>query len=58
MKRSLRIRSSGVARSPATWMSGGRKLRYIGQARNRAWFKVTAAVYNVIRITALDPAPA
>lgn len=36
----------------------GRKLRYIGQERNRAWFKMTTAVYNVIRITALDAATA
>jgi transposase len=45
---------------PFGWIktiAGGRKLRYIGQARNRAWFKLTAAVYNLIRITALDPAP-
>ena len=35
-------------------IGGGRKLRYIGQARNRAWFKTTAAVYNLIRIAALD----
>ena len=35
-----------------------RKLRYIGQQRNRAWFKIEAAVYNLIRITALDAAPA
>ena len=34
----------------------GRKLRYIGQERNRAWFKMTTAVYNLIRITALDAA--
>jgi transposase len=39
-------------------IGGGRKLRYLGQARNRAWFKITAAVYNVVRITALDAAPA
>jgi transposase len=46
---------------PFGWIktiAGGRKLRYIGQQRNRAWFKLTAAVYNLIRITALDPAPA
>jgi transposase len=46
---------------PFGWIktiAGGRKLRYIGQQRNRAWFKITAAVYNLIRITALDPAPA
>ena len=34
----------------------GRKLRYIGNDRNRAWFKMTTAVYNLIRITALDAA--
>ena len=36
----------------------GRKLRYIGRDRNRAWFKMEAAVYNLIRITALDTAMA
>ena len=42
---------------PFGWIKtigGGRKLRYIGRQRNRAWFKITAAVYNLIRITALD----
>ena len=42
---------------PFGWVKtigGGRKLRYIGQARNRAWFLITTAVYNIIRITALD----
>ena len=42
---------------PFGWVKtvgGGRKLRYIGRERNRAWFKTTAAVYNLIRITALD----
>ena len=42
---------------PFGWMktvAGGRKLRYKGKDRNGAWFKVTAAVYNLIRITALD----
>jgi transposase len=46
---------------PFGWIktiAGGRKLRYIGRARNRAWFLMTAAVYNLIRITALDAAPA
>jgi hypothetical protein len=46
---------------PFGWIktiAGGHKLRYIGQARNRAWFKFTAAVYNLLRITALDTAPA
>ena len=44
---------------PFGWVktiAGGRKLRYIGQARNRAWFLLTAAVYNILRITALDSA--
>jgi hypothetical protein len=35
-------------------IGGGRQLRYRGRDRNRAWFKMTAAVYNMIRITALD----
>jgi transposase len=44
---------------PFGWIKtvgAGRKLRYIGQARNRAWFKMEAAVYNLIRICALDAA--
>ncbi len=46
---------------PFGWMktvAGGRKLRYKGRERNRAWFKITAATYNLIRITALDTATA
>ncbi len=42
---------------PFGWIktiAGGRKLRYIGRQRNRAWFLMTGAVYNIIRITALD----
>jgi hypothetical protein len=42
---------------PFGWIktiAGGRKLRYKGQARNRAWFLMTGAVYNILRITALD----
>ena len=42
---------------PFGWIktiAGGRKLRYKGKDRNGAWFKITAAVYNLIRITALD----
>ena len=35
-------------------IAGGRKLRYRGRQRNRAWFRLTTAVYNLIRITALD----
>jgi transposase len=38
----------------AKTIGGGRQLRYRGRERNRAWFKMTTAVYNMIRITALD----
>ncbi len=38
----------------AKTIGGGRQLRYRGRLRKRAWFKMTAAVYNMIRITALD----
>ncbi len=44
---------------PFGWVKtvgGGRKLHDIGQDRNRAWFKMTTAVYNLIRITTLDTA--
>jgi transposase len=52
---SMRIRKR--IEEPFGWIKtigGGRKLRYRGRQRNRAWFKITAAVYNLIRITALD----
>jgi transposase len=42
---------------PFGWIktiAGGRKLRYIGRQRNRAWFLTAGAVYNIIRITELD----
>src|ERR671913_643463 len=42
---------------PFGWIktiAGGRKLRYPGRQRNRAWFLLTAATYNLLRITALD----
>ena len=42
---------------PFGWIKtvgGGRKLRYVGRKRNRAWFLITSAVYNIIRIAALD----
>ncbi|QYG91740.1 IS5 family transposase [Iamia sp. SCSIO 61187] len=58
-------RSSQRARprveEPFGWLktiAGGRKLRYRGRARNRAWFLVTTATYNLLRITALDAQPA
>jgi len=53
---SMRIRKR--IEEPFGWIKtigGGHKLRYIGRERNRAWFMMTAAVYNLIRITALDP---
>src|SRR3954464_835464 len=56
---SMRIRKR--IEEPFGWIKtigGGRKLRYLGRERNRAWFKLTAAVYNLIRITALDARPA
>src|SRR6266498_2758952 len=46
---------------PFGWIktiAGGRKLRYIGKQRNRAWFLMAGAVYNILRITALDATPA
>jgi transposase len=42
---------------PFGWIktiAGGRKLRYRGRARNRAWFLIAGAVYNIIRIAKLD----
>jgi len=42
---------------PFGWIktiAGGRKLRYRGRQRNRAWFLLTTASYNLLRITALD----
>lgn len=54
---SLRIRKR--IEEPFGWMktiAGGRKLRYIGVRRNRAWFLMAGAVYNVIRIATLDAA--
>jgi transposase len=44
---------------PFGWIktvAGGRKLRYKGRERNRAWFLLTAASYNLLRIAALDTA--
>jgi Transposase DDE domain len=52
---SIRIRKR--IEEPFGWIktiAGGRHLRYRGRVRNRAWFKIAAAVYNMIRITALD----
>ena len=46
---------------PFGWIktvAGGRKLRYRGRRRNRAWFLLAGATYNLIRIAALDAQPA
>jgi len=46
---------------PFGWIktiAGGRQLRYRGHERNRAWFRTVTAVYNLLRITALDTTPA
>jgi hypothetical protein len=56
---SMRIRKR--IEEPFGWINtvgGRRQLRYRGRDRNRAWFKITTAVYNLLRITALDTAPA
>jgi hypothetical protein len=56
---SMRIRKR--IEEPFGWIktiAGGRQLRYRGRERNRAWFKITAAVYNLLRITTLDTQPA
>ena len=55
---SMRIRKR--IEEPFGWIktiAGGRQLRYRGRDRNRAWFKMTTAVYNILRITALDTTP-
>jgi transposase len=46
---------------PFGWIktvAGGRKLRYIGRQRNRAWFLMAGSIYNILRIAALDAATA
>jgi hypothetical protein len=42
---------------PFGWIktiAGGRKLRHLGRDRNRGWFLLAGAVYNILRITDLD----
>ena len=42
---------------PFGWIKtigGGPELRYEGPESNRAWFLLTTATYDLIRITALD----
>jgi IS5 family transposase len=35
-------------------VAGGRKLRFIGLARNRLWAEMTAAAYNLVRVVRLE----
>jgi len=37
-------------------VAGGRKLRYVGLARNRWWLELTAAAYNLVRLVTLEAA--
>src|SRR5215211_5566292 len=37
-------------------VGGGRKLRYLGLARNQCWAEVTTAAYNLVRLVKLIPA--
>ena len=37
-------------------MGGGRKVRYIGVARNQLWAELTAAAYNLVRMVKLASA--
>jgi transposase len=36
-------------------VGGGKKLRFIGVARNQLWAEMTAAAYNIVRIVRLEP---
>ena len=47
-----RCGSANAIEEPFGWIKtigGGRQLRYRGRQRNRAWFKITTAVYNILR---------
>lgn len=37
-------------------VGGGRKLRYLGLARNQCWAELTTAAYNLVRLVKLIPA--
>jgi len=39
-------------------VGGGRKLRYLGVERNRLWAEMTAAAYNLVRMSKLVAVPA
>lgn len=36
-------------------VGGGRKLRYIGLAKNQLWATFTAVAYNLVRMAKLQP---
>ena len=38
-------------------VGGGRKLRFVGLARNRHWLEFTTAAYNLVRMATLEAAP-
>jgi hypothetical protein len=37
----------------AKTVGGGRKLRYLGVGRNRLWVELTAAAFNLVRMSNL-----
>ncbi len=39
-------------------VGAGGKLRYLGRARNKLWFELTAAAYNLTRLANLEAAAA
>ena len=39
-------------------VGGGRKVRYVGVARNQLWAELTAAAYNLVRMVKLSLASA
>jgi hypothetical protein len=41
----------------AKTVGGGRKLRYLGLERNRLWTEMTAAAYNLVRMSNLAAVP-
>ena len=50
-----------LVEEPFGWMKtvgGSRKLRYVGVLKNRLWFLLGAATYNLIRIARLTSQPA
>ena len=52
---SPRTNKAGAARST---VGAGGKLRYLGRARNKLWFELTAEAYNLTRLANLEAAAA